>query len=67
MIGKPWLRAKATGEMLIRSRLDTFKAICNEYGIDMTVHRVSSVANWVDVLTRVPQKWLTSCDDAETS
>ena len=46
--------------MLIRKRLNTLKAICEEYNLDVTVHRVNSAVNRADALTRVLRKWLTT-------
>ncbi|KAK4314260.1 hypothetical protein Pmani_014414 [Petrolisthes manimaculis] len=67
LTGKARVKTKAAGEMLIRRRLNTFKAVCEEYKLDVTLHRVSSAVNRADALTRVPQKWLTTLDQIEES
>ena len=51
--------------MLIRRRLNTLKAICEEYKLEVTVHRVNSSINKADALTRVPRKWLSTQDEVE--
>ena len=60
LTGKARLKTKAAGEMLICRRLNTLKAICKEYSLEVIVHRVNSAVNRADALTRVPRKWLTA-------
>ena len=60
LTGKARLKTKAAGEMLIRRCLNTLKAICEEYSLEVIVHRVNSAVNRADALTRVPRKWLTA-------
>ena len=65
LTGKARVKTKAAGEMLIRRRLNTLKAICEEYKLEVTLQRVSSAVNKADALTRVPQKWLTTSNKTE--
>ena len=65
LTGKSRLKTKAAGEMLICRRLNTLKVICEEYNLDVPVHRVNSAVNRADTLTRVPRKWLTTREKIE--
>ena len=56
--GKARVKTKTSSEMLIRRRLETLKAIVDEYSLSLDVNFVSSAENKADVLTRVPKKWL---------
>ena len=56
--GKVRLKTKASSEMLIRRRVDTSKALVDEYGLALDIELVRSECNRADVLTRVSQKWL---------
>ena len=55
--GKVRLKTKASSEMLIRRRVDTIKALVDEYGINLDIELVRSESNRPDALTRVSQKW----------
>ncbi|XP_043204508.1 uncharacterized protein LOC122371842 [Amphibalanus amphitrite] len=66
--GKARLKTKAAGEMLIRRRLETIRATVEEYNLSVTVQYVMSKENRADVLTRVPQRWLSpAADDSVTA
>ena len=56
--GKVRLKTKASSEMLIRRRVDTIKALVDEYGLTLDIEVVRSECNRDDALTRVFQKWL---------
>ena len=56
--GKVRLKTKASSEMLIRRRVDTIKALVDEYGLILDIELVRSECNRADALTRVAQKWL---------
>lgn len=56
--GKVRLKTKASSEMLIRRRVNTIKALVDEYGLALDIELVRSECNRADALTRVPQKWL---------
>ena len=56
--GKVRLKTKASSEMLIRRRVDTIKALVDEYGLALDMQLIRSERNRADVLTRVSQKWL---------
>ena len=51
--------------MLIRRRVDTIKALVDEYGLGLDIKRVRSECNRADILTRVSQKWLGKPNDCE--
>ena len=57
LISKARLHTKAVSEMLIRRRLSTIKKLVDEYELSVDVTLVTSNSNFVDRLTRVPQKW----------
>lgn len=64
MTGESRLKTKASSEMLIRRRLETFRNIIEEYSLSLEVRFVSSTKNRADVLTRIPKKWISArCDD----
>ena len=63
--GKIRLKTKASSEMLIRRRVDTIKALVDEYGIALDIKLVRSECNRADVLTRVSQKWLGKSNECE--
>ena len=44
--------------MLFRRRVDTIKALVDEYGITLEIELVRSECDRADALTRVSQKWL---------
>ncbi|KAG0714031.1 hypothetical protein GWK47_014927 [Chionoecetes opilio] len=44
--------------MLIRRRLETLRAIVEEYGLCLDIRFVSSAENKADALTLVPKRWL---------
>ena len=52
------LKTKASSEMLNRRRVDTIKALVDEYGLTLDIKLVRSECNRADILTRVSQKWL---------
>ena len=56
--GKVRLKTKASSEMLIRRRVDTIKALVDEYGLILDIELVRSECNRADALTRVSRKWL---------
>ena len=56
--GKVRLKIKASSEMLFRRRVDTIKALVDEYGLTLDIELVRSECNRADALTRVSQKWL---------
>ena len=56
--GKVRLKTKASSGMLIRRRVDTIKALVDEYGLALDIELVRSECNRADTLTRVSQKWL---------
>ena len=56
--GKVRLKTKASSEILIRRRVDTIKALVDEYGLILDIELVRSECNRADALTRVSQKWL---------
>ena len=56
--GRARLKTKAASEMLIRRRVGVFKALVDEYSLEVDVRLVPSEENIADGLTRVPQKWL---------
>lgn len=58
LTGKTRVNTKAAGEMLMRRRLETLRALVEEYALTMTVTLVKSCQNRADSLTRVPQRWL---------
>ena len=51
--------------MLIRRRVDTIKALVDEYGLALDIKLVRSECNRADVLTRVSQKWLGKPNECE--
>uniref|UniRef100_A0A5S6Q0X4 RNase H domain-containing protein n=1 Tax=Trichuris muris TaxID=70415 RepID=A0A5S6Q0X4_TRIMR len=57
--GKARLKTKAAGEMLIRRRIGTVMSLAEEYRLHLSITLVRSEVNKADVLTRVPQRWLT--------
>ena len=63
--GKVRLKTKASSEMLIRRRVDTIKALVDEYGLALDIKLVRSECNRADVLTRVSQKWLGKPNECE--
>ena len=63
--GKVRLKNKASSEMLIRRRVDTIKALVDEYGLALDIKLVRSEYNRADVLTRVSQKWLGKPNECE--
>ena len=56
--GKVRLKTKASSDMLIRRRVDTIKALVDEYGLIVDIELVRSECNRADALTRVSPKWL---------
>ena len=56
--GKVRLKTKASSETLIRRRVDTVKALVDEYGLILDIEIVRSECNRADALTRVSRKWL---------
>ena len=52
--------------MLIRRRLQTLKSVVEEYEMSVNIRFVSSCENKADVLTRVPQKWLSAASHGVT-
>ena len=63
--GKVRLKTKASSEMLIRRRVDTIKALVDEYGLALDIELVRSECNRADTLTRVSQKWLGKSNGCE--
>ena len=63
--GKVRLKTKASSEMLIRRRVDTIKALVDEYGIALDIKLVRSECNRAVVLIRVSQKWLGNPNECE--
>ena len=63
--GKVRLKTKASSEMLIRRRVDTIKALVDEYGLALDIELVRSECNRADVLTRVSQKWLGKSNECD--
>ena len=63
--GKVRLKTKASSEMLILRRVDTIKALVDEYGLALDIKLIRSECNRVDVLTRVSQKWLGKQNECE--
>lgn len=61
--GKARLKTKACSEMLIRRRLETFKAVTEEFNLRLEIKFVSSIMNRADELTRVPKKWMSQTND----
>ncbi|XP_045105468.1 uncharacterized protein LOC123500980, partial [Portunus trituberculatus] len=61
--GKARLKTKACSEMLIRRRLETFKAVTVEFNLHLEIKFVSSSMNRADELTRVPKKWMSLTND----
>ena len=59
------LKTKASSEMLIRRRVDTIKALGDEYGLALDIELVRSECNRADVLTRVSQKWLGKSNECD--
>ena len=59
------LKTKASSEMLIRRRVDTIKALVDEYGLALDIELVRSECNRADVLTRVSQKWLGKSNECD--
>ncbi|KAG0726852.1 hypothetical protein GWK47_035774 [Chionoecetes opilio] len=53
---KARVKTKASSEMLIRRRLETLRAIVEEYGLSLDIRFVSSAENKADALTRVPKR-----------
>ena len=52
------MKTKASSEMLSRRRVDTIKAVVNEYGLTLDIELVRSESNRADALTLVKQKSL---------
>ena len=63
--GKVRLKTKASSEMLIRRRVDTIKALVDEYGLALDIELDRSEGNQADVLTRVSQKWLGKSNECD--
>ena len=63
--GKVRLKTKASNEMLIRRRVDTIKALVDEYGLALDIELVRSEYNRAGTLTRVSQKWLGKPNECE--
>ena len=63
--GKVRLKTKASIEMLIRRRVDTIKALVDEYGLALDIKLVRSEGNRADVLTRVSRKCLGKPNECE--
>lgn len=57
--GKSRLRTKAMSEMLVKRRVSTFTTVAAEYQMKVCVELVKSADNLADILTRVPERWLT--------
>ena len=53
LCGKVRLKTKTSSEMLIRRRVDTIKALVDEYGLILDIELVRSECNRADALTRV--------------
>ena len=63
--GKACLKTKASTEMLIRRRINTVKALVDEYGLSLDIELVRSECNRADALIRLPQKWLKKTNGSE--
>lgn len=63
LTGKARIKTKAASEMLIRRRVGVFKALVEEYSLNVDVQLVSSSENLSDELTRVPSRWLKMGND----
>ena len=59
------MKTKASSDMLIRRRVDTIKALVDEYGLVLDIELVRSEYNRADVLTRVSQKWLGKSNECD--
>ncbi|KAG0713329.1 hypothetical protein GWK47_016456 [Chionoecetes opilio] len=55
---KARVKTEASSEMLIRRRLETLRAIVEEYGLSLDIRFMSSAENKADARTRVPKRWL---------
>ena len=60
--GKVRLKTKASSEMLIRRRVDTIKALVDEYGLILFIEIVRSECNRADALIRVSLGKSNGCD-----
>ena len=56
--GKIRLKTKASSVTSIRRRVDTIKALVDEYGLALDIELVRSECNRADALIRVSQRWL---------